>query len=246
MRRKHHRLEHFVILLATLLFVFGSCLSCIKNTRYTTLDITNFGNPSKPVYFSSVVRVMSDPVNPLDKTLFGTAFAVTPDLMFTAGHLCKSAQARIDAGQDHEVMKWDFVDEKGQISEGYEDVKILAIHDSKDVCLLKSEDHGLIPLRLSQRVDLMITGDMLIVAGYPHGIPYLVQKEGSMIAIDDQSLYADLFIEPGNSGSPVIWMDEVVGMIIVYPVSDSTLITQTSKAVSVKELQKFLNEHIGE
>ena len=189
---------------------------------------------------------MTNPVNPLGSRVFGTAWAVTPDLMITAGHLCKSAQARINAGQDYEILQWDFVDMKGSISEGEKDARILAISNSHDICILKSEDHGLTPLRLSQRVDLMLTGDMLTVTGYPHGIPFLVQKDGHIIAIDDEELYIDIFIEPGNSGSPVLWMNEVVGMVVAYPISESTLITQTCKAVSVKELQKFLNEHMGE
>lgn len=242
MRRKHRRLEQFVILLATLILVFGSCLSCIKQTRF---DITQFGSSTRSTHFSSVVRVSSNPANPMSKAIFGTAFAVTPDLLMTTGHLCIAIQGRLDSGQDTGI-EWDLVDEKGTISEGEVETEIVAVHDTLDMCLLKSEEHGLIPTRLSQRVDLIMTGDTLTMAGYPHGVPYLIQKDGRLISLSDKVLYADLFVESGNSGSPVFWMDEVVGMVISMPISPHTVIRQTSYAISVKELQKFLSDNLGD
>jgi len=196
------------------------------------------GTDPNPQLYQSVCRVTS--ITTEGKASYhATAFAVTPDLLLTAGHFCAGVAERISEGKEIPVQALFPVDKLGQPREIIP-ATILSFEYEKgglDICLLVSPNHGLVPLRLAGSADHLRNGDTIYTAGFPQATYGLVHRSGHLTVIDPPVIYVSLYIEPGASGSPALKNDEVIGMVIRYKNDE---LFGTTILLSVDELVEYL------
>lgn len=234
--------SELVFISLSLLFLIGAgCLACI-----TPLPRQNvhFDVSQKTSYYKAVVMVHSVPTLMMSAPSQGTAFAITEDLLFTAGHVCESMVKRTNDGIDTGEIMLLPSDRKGWPIES-EAVSASIVHftnDEQDICLLKSIDHGFPTLTLSKHYDSVSTGDSIITIGCPKGLLHIVE-DGRIATSTENVLFLNLHVEGGNSGSPVLLGKEVIGMVVSYYSRKDGALRKMSNAVPVVKLQEFLNKH---
>jgi hypothetical protein len=217
-----------------------SCLSCVKTIRYDTLSKT-----SAPIHKRSIGLVTDVPILITGTKAAGTVFPITKDLFLTAGHVCKRITERYSNNLTTGQLVISTVDKKGH---PLKDKIILAqivnfVDDGTlDICLLEGKNHGLVPIKMSKYYDLVETGDSVYKIGCPNGVPYVV-GDGRIISVTESKLHMNLFVEKGDSGSPVFWQDKLIGMVISYPNIPEGALRNTSYAIGLPELIKFLESN---
>jgi S1-C subfamily serine protease len=143
----------------------------------------------------------------------GTAFAVDENYLLTAGHFCKvTEKENIEFVELTKISKTG-----GFLLESEVKAIVVKIDEEKDVCLLRSDGHGFVPLKLEPNINLLQAGDRVYTVGCPSGLPF-VKEHGTVMFVDkeDKELVLNLRISKGNSGSPVIRNGKVFGMVYAY------------------------------
>ncbi len=156
----------------------------------------------------------------VDGGLAGTAFAISKDLLMTAGHVCVGTieyQASGDLGENIQLITM-----KDGIKQYIDGVEILEVDEPHDICLLKKSGHGLIPLKFLRDYDNLKFRDKVWVVGAPRGMLISEQEGRVMDTSMDQKfplkgkLLISSAVAGGNSGSPVLnERGEVVGMLVM-------------------------------
>lgn len=197
-------------------------MSCATSSSAAGISVRTGMTPIK--YYRSIGLVSTQPTDKAKgMRMTGTAFAVDNDHLLTAGHVCRGAQkAQKDGMAKRGGLNITLVNRHGHHSAQFR-VGILAISETRDICLLYKRDHGMDPLALSRRVDDVEVEDQIVVVGAPRGY-FMVRREGWIISnsVHFSNLQPDLLflacpVEKGNSGSPVIWNGEVIGMVVLKP-----------------------------
>jgi len=194
------------LLIGAVLFLFGigPCLSCVGTVGHTISPDTL---ESQEPLFPSVAMVTNE-------QYLATAWPVTDKLLFTAGHFCAHHIAMVAVGDvEDTALKIVLVKSNGMHGKAIS-TKIVAVLEEPDICLLETVDHGMPPLELGSPNQL-VAGDLLVVAGCPQVGPF-AQTYGTVMAFEEPTLLMNLWVEPGNSGSPVLHDGQVVGMVIGY------------------------------
>ena len=122
--------------------------------------------------------------------------------------------------------------------------KIKSIAEDHDICILEFPHHGLTPLILAANTDYVETEDRITVIGAP-GTFFPVRREGHIIAVKAGSdlgsmkdlIFMSIDIQPGSSGSPVIWNGKVIGVLVILV----GRISNAALAENVSNLHELLN-----
>lgn len=214
-------LERLLVVAVVITFLFTSCVSCVTHMQRTvyvpdTKEHTQLR--------TSVARVRLQPGEKGRSSLQATAFAITPDHLLTAGHFCRNAEVSMKKKIASQLVAVEAAGPDGMIYHNG-DAKISAISDKHDICLLFSEGHMLDPLPFMTELEVIQSEDKITIIGAPRGY-FPVRSDGRVISLyGDESQFGvseqplmplRVDIEPGSSGSPVIWNGYVVGIVVKY------------------------------
>jgi S1-C subfamily serine protease len=233
------KMKGLSVLISLALLLGVSCISC---SRFPNKINSLF----KTKFHKSVALLQSTPGEKGFRGGTATGFAIDGQHLLTAGHFCEATV---------ELNKKGMVGEKILIvrsnSKGLPRIPVLGTivgHDSKtDICVIKSPDHKMEALPLADSVSEIRTEDVVTVIGAPNGF-FPVRRDGRIISTlayrfqqFSDMLFISINIQAGNSGSPVIMHGEVVGMIVIQPLT----IHETALAVPVDEIRKFIKKTIA-
>ena len=200
-------------------FMGVSCMSCITHQKRYIVVPPN--GQVQQQYYDSVVLLYLKPGPKGSSNYQATGFAITEDYLLTAGHFCTRLQNNRQKGINSKYMGMQGSDRHGNPYEAG-DAIIVANHHKHDMCIIKSNGHGLTPLPLLGDLSFVETEDKITTIGAPHGF-FPVRRDGHVISKDsskqpqlqmEQLLFIEVNIEPGSSGSPVIWNGQVIGIVV--------------------------------
>lgn len=211
-------------IIATL--VMTSCVSCSSpqaqwgGSRIVTL------HPNQPesthLYLDAVGIIFTLPGKEGSSGITGTAFAIKKDLILTAGHVCEKFE---EAKKEGKVGGIGIGLTGGHgLPGGWIKATILKWSMTPDLCLLSAPGHRMSVLPISQRYKSIRSGDRVLVPGAPAGY-FPVIRDGRISSVfayahgehNADSLLVDVVAEGGNSGSPIIWKGEVIGLLVRVP-----------------------------
>lgn len=151
----------------------------------------------------------------------GTAFAIDDKHLITAGHLCISALKMSANAKSLKIIIFAINNnEELMFQDDVKDLKIMAIDQKNDLCLIIKPRHGLKPVKLSKKQSVKIR-DQIFIVGAPSG-EFPIETEGFVslpkVAIKNanEKVMASIDIFSGNSGSPVFDdAGEVIGVLVM-------------------------------
>jgi len=153
---------------------------------------------SPAVARQSIYRVES-------QTAGGTAFVISHGLLLTAGHLCVHAAENFESIYLEDGLRLAPTKVLGmEMSEGPE----------QDLCVLSTDVETGAPLEFSSSLPWKYESTLVI--GYPHGD--YAETRGVWTGGGRNTAPCD----HGNSGSPILTMDGVVGVLVQAPSDDPT------------------------
>jgi len=214
------------------LFLISCCLS-----------INHYSNSEyyKPHVYNSVARIAVAVEGTDDYVLFATGFAVTKDLILTAGHFCRNYANGMDNELLNDSASYIFYNGKEFIeSYGLELVDYeMDDENDLDTCLMRKQDHGLTILNIfNEKHGKLEVGDKIFVVGAPYATVPSIRTDGYIAAMNDETILVSSPGGPGNSGSPVFNENlEVIGMLVRVNTRYSFIVT----IISYKQLNDFLN-----
>ncbi len=239
--------ERLLIFRLMSIFLSVSCLSCI--TQIKRVLIMPPGTEIHRQYRESVVRLTLQPGELGYDNNYASGFAISKDYLLTAGHFCTGLQENIKKKMNSKLILIEAADRDGVAYEaGY--ATISNNHSTHDMCILKSEGHSLLPLPLLGDMSIIETEDPVTVLGSPRNY-FPVRRDGYIISKQAQHgihveprqlLFIAINIEPGSSGSPVIWNGQVIGIVIRY-LYDSTL-KEAALATRGDHIIEFVDKYI--
>lgn len=148
----------------------------------------------------------------------GTAWAIDRDHLITAGHVCGAFIELKDAGVAKDLTITYLSPNGYQISKKANEIEILLSDSANDICILKYQRHGFVPLKLAKDVAF---GETVYVIGAPLGLlGFVFQGMVVNLGIDfGESMKNKMVISAaatgGNSGGPVVNQNgEVIGILI--------------------------------
>jgi hypothetical protein len=184
-------------------------------------------------------------------SLTATAFAIHPNYLLTAGHVCSDAQSLAIQERVPAVLKADYIDDEDLVS-SFEGLTIVKMDAVNDLCLLFRPFHPLKPLEIEQDPKKVKRFDRIFIAGAPWGeFPMLEECFVSSRDSEDQKspdtrgwLSSSCSAKPGYSGGPIIRAGKVVSVIsrgkaVFWPIG-SAYITFGSTTASILEFSKFI------
>jgi len=241
-------MERVVAFAAIVILFFVSCTACVHTIKRIYLNNTSQENQQK--FYPSVARVERLPGPTGFSEGAGTAFAIDDDYLLTAGHRCSRHAKELAKGQADVELKLVMADREGMEINSDFRATVVAYDSPKDICILFSPNHPFIPLELSENYDAVETEDPVIIVGAPRWLfpvrvdGRVVQKEPVLIYRDGKPhskwLFLKADITKGNSGSPVVWNGQVIGMIVEMNENPK----RTCLAVPVTHLLDFIRDHI--
>ena len=227
--------------IAFALVLFVSCSTAAKAPRLAP-------TPADIELHKAIARVS---LTAGKSTLTATAFAIHPDFLLTAGHVCSNAQALAVDERVPAVFKAEYVDDEDQIS-SFHGLQVIKVDAVNDLCLLYSPGHPLKILEIEQDPKKVRRFDRIFMAGSPFGeFPILEDCYVSSRESEDQKdvdargwLSCSCNAKPGNSGGPLIRNGKVISVVsrgkaIFWPIG-STFITFGSTTASILEFIKFI------
>lgn len=170
--------------------------------------------------FKSIIKIAMHIKSPDigEGEVSGTAWAIDENNVVTAAHVCEafSEFRQQGIGGDIKVTR---LNDKFKLEEKtVSTMKILFSDTANDVCLIKYEKHGLLPMKLAADVKF---GDKVYIVGAPLGFlgfildGLVVNTEAYLDQKYPDKLIVSAAATGGNSGGPVINdRGEVVGMLI--------------------------------
>ena len=225
--------------------ICSSCIACINSVTRQALKTSNSYslNPYRQ-YYPSIVKVTLTPGTDGKSGWTATGWAIDEEHIITAGHFCQQhaiAMILKKAGEDIELTG---SDNKGiHYHAGYgKVVKWEFTMDGKvDICIIKSEDHPLETLRLSDNFNIVEIEDPVTIIGAPDG-NFPIRREGTVWGIDKRQIKITNHIVGGSSGSPVIWHGEVIGLVVRK--GPEGLHLYAGEAVRGDILKKFYEDYL--
>ena len=229
-------------LLALVSLGLALTVSCISCSRFPN----KINSLMRAKFFNSVALLQSTPGA---KGLGGgtaTGFAIDEKHLLTAGHFCESSSLLLKQGLVGEKILLVRSDKRGMPRTPIL-ASIVGYDRPKDICIIKSIDHGMEPIPLADSVSEIRTEDEVTVIGAPKSF-FPVRREGRIISTlayrfqqFSDMLFIAINIQAGNSGSPVLMNGEVIGMVVVQPLG----IHETALAVPVDEIREFIKKTIA-
>jgi S1-C subfamily serine protease len=179
-----------------------------------------------------------------------TAFAVDEDHFITAGHFCVAKEeAEKEAKAKFQILLG-FVDKHGAPTVMFNSTPI-TWSLTPDICVMSSPQHKQPYLQLGSSKELEV-GDEVMFIGAPRGV-FPVVCHGTIISLTGQPLYGEpknvvlisAMVHPGNSGSPVIFNGQVIGVVVAFParLRDVALLTPVEavkEALNVAKAMKAI------
>lgn len=203
------------------------------------LALVSCASKPRDKYYNSVavLAIMSP-----DGQLAGSAtgFAISPNMILTAGHFCIHAVSSMEKGEINETITVIGSDIQGSWYKiGEADIVDWSTNGAIDACLLYLPDHKLVPLKLARSFNRVHTEDIVTSIGAPNGT-FPVRRDGRIASLSpsgftypfNNMILIAIEAQPGCSGSPVIWHGLVVGMLVAVPdeLIDSAL---ASKSITI-------------
>jgi hypothetical protein len=199
------------------LFVF-LVSSCITNTFHTKTVVTAPDNSL--TYRSAVLLYVEDPGQ---GKILATGFAYDKDRIMTAGHFCIDA-LEIQIFKSHrEDIRMKYYDEDMEIKTRI-NIEIEEMSMVEDLCMLRKDDHGLVPLKIIEDYSTVKIRDNVTIIGAPSGIA-IGEFYGNVMALEyagfgpleiKNTLVVSAPSTGGISGSPIILdrTGEVIGVLV--------------------------------
>jgi S1-C subfamily serine protease len=176
-----------------------------------------------------------------------TGFAYDEDRIITAGHFCISA-LEIQIFESHtQSINMKYYDHEMNIKRKYS-LEISEMSKEQDICMLKKESHGLIPIKVIEDYSDAKIGDSVSVVGVPEGTA-VGEFYGHVMALSYEgfgpiNIKGTLVVSApstgGISGSPIILdrTGEVIGIIVM----GHTFFDHLSYGINGDKLNKFIEE----
>lgn len=231
--------------------VGATCLSCAPGTVTIVRNVVAPGAVAETQYYDGVVKLSSIPgkntIAQFNGT-YATGFAVDGHHIITAGHFCEDWPALVRAGLvEAQVGVTGARYDGTHYDVGKADIVAFS-SKSPDMCLLRLENHGLIPIPLAPDTKLVQTEDKVTFVGAP-GTYFPVKRTGFVISTEVDSRFPDewrdglflaLDVQPGSSGGPVIWDGKVIGVVIVF----TSRLHNGAIAEKVERVHEFLERNL--
>lgn len=204
-------IKKFAVILSTMLFCSCSCHYFQKSssTAYDPVDS-----------LKSVTKISVEVITPNGSgRMSGTAWAIDEDHLLTAAHVCVTYVELKEAGPVGDYMDLEyFYGDKINTRKIAWDIMFSDV--SSDLCLLRAEDHGFIPLNIAEDLNISI-GDTVYVVGAPLGFIGFI-TEGRLVnkSVDlSPSMLNRMIVSAaatgGNSGGPVLnEYGQVIGVLV--------------------------------
>lgn len=205
-------------------------------------------------YYESIAHLSSTPtpMNVAVQYSIATGFAVTENHLLTAGHYCE----RIKKGQ-RDGMYGEQITVMGLNHDGTkyraQDATIVASIDNAgwDMCILEAPAHGLTVVELAPDLGRVETGDPVILVGNSDGelgnkrlgfFQSIREEDKPPAGAGPEWIKVAIQVRPGDSGSPLFWNGQVIGMAIWTDGKHSNV----SRFERAERLQIWLGTHLEE
>jgi S1-C subfamily serine protease len=170
----------------------------------------------------------------------GTAWAIDEDNIITAAHVCEAFNEFAGMGISQGVKVTRMTEDYKLVEAPANDIKILFSDSVNDMCLIRYEHHGLLPLKLAAKVEF---GDKVYIVGAPLGFlgfildGLVVNTQAELGGKYNNKLLVSAAATGGNSGGPIInEQGEVVGMLI----AGAQPYDHFSIATRIQEIRKLI------
>lgn len=241
-------MERIACIVAALICLAGSCLSCVHHT-YRGLVLGLSVGQYPPMYLSvAYISNMKNEETEKHTHWIATAWAIDNDHLITAGHYCKHTQELYENKEASDIVKLMQYGSDGHLLNDEIYASIVAIDTDRDMCLLESKSHPFLPLELAESLEHVNAEDPVFTVGAPRGVfpvktdGYVIQRKAARWSGSfGEMLFLGLNIEPGSSGSPVMLGDKVIGMIVIFVSKPH----ETCLAVPVHHLHEFIQKHLN-
>jgi len=239
-------LEKFIVGLCIIIFSFATCSSCASVLQQKAAA-PQVQETKK--YYSSVALLETKPFvdkKGIVRSGSATGFAVTKNLIMTAGHFCDTS----DKEMMTPVKDFDIFTAYGTLESGKSykigQTEIIAYENKDlDLCILRLNSHGLKPMTLHPTSKILSTEELVTTIGAPQG-HFPIRREGRVSAVVDEDykgrdlILIAINVQGGSSGSPVIYQGSVVGIIVMT----SLIVRDLGFAVPSQSIIKYLNDNV--
>ncbi len=229
--------EKIIIWTACLLIAIPTCVSCsfLKKPSMRS-EFTHTQLHQSVAVLMSIIPEDSD----TKERSLATGFAVDNDHILTAGHFCEKVNMLILKHTAKNVIEISTVNQYGLLQKSIEGT-IVRISTEHDLCLIYSADHNIKPLKLLTDISVIESEDPVTVIGAPAGY-FPVRRDGRVVTNDFRNRFLlAIGVQPGCSGSPVLWKGYVIGLISEM---SSTLIDGAT-AVRSDHIDSFLRKTLS-
>lgn len=221
-----------ILIVSALLFIFVS-----RDTH------------SRTTFHKSIAKVVGMSKTKENTISQATAWAIDKDHLITVGHFCggiKNPTVRKDKKISVKLIR---VNSAGRIANVINGMAVSFVNEDRnyfnDICIIVSYNHEFIPLKMSNNFDEVHTEDTITVVGGPKGF-FPVKRTGYVMQTrsdrkeEKNGLLISVLIQKGNSGSPVIWNNEVIGMVsrLVPPLQGAAF------AIPIVEIKKYIKDNL--
>lgn len=230
----------YFLFLAVLILV-SCCSPEIRWGEQTVILVSN--QPPPYFYLDATGIIFASPGKGGRTGVTGTVFAISKDFLLTAGHVCE----QYDNFKKKKMVGNTVVGTTGGHGNPEQMIVVNIIKYSlrPDLCLLRSNDHGMSTLKVSNQYKSVRSGNPVIVPGAPSGY-FPVTRDGRVSSTaapahggpSRKRLLIDVFAEEGSSGSPVIWNREVIGLLMSVPTKPKN----SALAVTAPTILNFIND----
>lgn len=209
-----------ILLFLTALFAISCCSPEIRWGEQTVVLVSN--QPPPYFYLDATGIIFASSGKGGRTGVTGTVFAISKDYLLTAGHVCE----QYNDFKKKKMVGNTIVGTTGGHGNPKQMIIVNIVRYSlrPDLCLLRSNNHGMSALKVSSQYKSVRSGNPIIVPGAPSGY-FPVTRDGRVSSTESPAhggpsrkrLLIDIFAEEGSSGSPVIWHREVIGLLISIP-----------------------------
>lgn len=178
-----------------------------------------------PVY-SSIVQILG--VKDGKPIGGGSGFAVSPDRIITAKHVCEGIQS------NHLALVVNRYEPDGETIASVPGARIVRTSKTDDLCLIEARHHGLKPLEIATHITIH---EHVLAVGCPLAL-MAAEYPGVLMVRDGDLLLSSNLTAHGMSGACVVnAANQVVGVVVMVPAD----FPGVSFLVSSDRLTRFLS-----